>query len=178
MGTQYATKEDMNYAAQVQKKTFVKQETGKSLVSDDAITKLESISEGAQANVIESIKVNGVAMAARNKEVDITVLTEEQVQEKINTSIAGVYKVKGSVAFASLPTNAKAGYVYNVTDKFTTTAAFVEGAGKEYPAGTNIVWTEDGKWDCMAGIYDFSDYLKASDIQEITEAEIDAMYNS
>jgi hypothetical protein len=31
------------------------------------------------------------------------------------------------------------GYVYNITNDFTTTADFIEGAGKKYKAGTNVV---------------------------------------
>jgi hypothetical protein len=73
------------------------------------------------------------------------------------TDIVSAITPKGSVAFASLPTPAAAnlGWLYNVTDSFTTTAAFVEGAGKKYPAGTNIYVVDTGsstyKWDVMAG---------------------------
>ena len=55
--------------------------------------------------------------------------------------LGGAFVIKGAKAFASLPTpSAKTiGFVYNVTDAFTTTSAFVEGADKDYPAGTNVV---------------------------------------
>ena len=58
------------------------------------------------------------------------------------SALAGAYIPKGNSAFASLPatpTASMTGYVYNITDDFTTDARFVEGAGKEYPAGTNVV---------------------------------------
>lgn len=58
------------------------------------------------------------------------------------SALGGAYVAKGSVAFASLPavrTADMVGFVYNVTDDFTTTADFIEGAGKKYPAGTNVV---------------------------------------
>lgn len=58
------------------------------------------------------------------------------------SALGGAYVAKGSVAFANLPavrTADMVGYVYNVTDNFTTTADFIEGAGKKYPAGTNVV---------------------------------------
>lgn len=54
----------------------------------------------------------------------------------------GAYVIKGNSAFADLPatpTAAQTGFVYNVTDEFTTDSRFVEGAGKVYPAGTNVV---------------------------------------
>jgi len=57
-------------------------------------------------------------------------------------ALGGAYIAKGSKAFAELPSTRTAdmvGYVYNVTDDFTTTADFIEGAGKKYPAGTNVV---------------------------------------
>lgn len=95
--------------------------------------------------------------------------TKQEVQQ----AVAGVYKFKGSVNFAALPTEGmQPGDVYNIKDEFTTTDAFAEGAAKKYPAGTNIAYTDSG-WDCLAGIYDFSEYLKATDIVDITEAEID-----
>ena len=62
------------------------------------------------------------------------------VKSAIDAAISSVYKPGGSVAFASLPTlgSTNEGYVYNVTDAFTTTSSFVEGAGVSYPAGTNV----------------------------------------
>jgi hypothetical protein len=63
------------------------------------------------------------------------------IVQKFN-ALGGAYVAKGSKAFAELPSTRTAdmvGYVYNVTDDFTTTADFVEGAGKKYPAGTNVV---------------------------------------
>lgn len=181
MSTTYVTKEDLAYAATVQKRTFVKIEVGKQLMTAEESTKLGGVAEGAQVNVIEAVKVNGVAVPVTEKGVNIEVptdyRTEAQVQEAINAAVAGVYKVKGSTAFADLPTEGNAaGDVYNVTDAFTTTDAFKEGAGGEYPAGTNVAWTEDGKWDCMAGVYDLSVFLKTADIAEITQEEIEAMY--
>lgn len=178
MATQYATKEDLNYAAQVQKRIFTAKEEGKSLVPDTEIAKIGTVEENAQANVIETVKVNGVPVDVTNKAVNITVQTAEETEAAIKAAIAGVYVVKGSTPFASLPSDAEAGHVYNVTDSFTTTDAFKEGAGVGYPAGTNVVMDDDGKWDCMAGVYDFSEFVKFSDIGEITEAEIEAMYNA
>ena len=58
------------------------------------------------------------------------------------SALGGAYIAKGSKAFANLPAVRSAdmvGFVYNVTDNFTTTADFIEGAGKKYPAGTNVV---------------------------------------
>lgn len=66
--------------------------------------------------------------------------------EAIDNKISSVYKVKGSLPFASLTSallvKANEGNVYNITDAFTSTADFVEGAGKKYSAGSNVVVVE------------------------------------
>lgn len=49
---------------------------GKSLVSDTEITKLAGIEAGAQANVIEEIKVNGVKVEPAEKAVNIDIADE------------------------------------------------------------------------------------------------------
>ena len=106
------------------------------------------------------------------------------LETTINTKIASAYKVKGSVAFASLPTPAKAeeGNVYNVTDAFTTTASFVEGAGKKYPAGANVVCVEESsgtyKFDVLAGFIDSDSFVKNTDIAAVTEGEINALFTA
>ena len=104
-----------------------------------------------------------------------------EMQQAISAAVASVYEPKGSVAFASLPqaSDATKGDVYNVTDAFTTTEAFVEGAGKEYPAGTNVVCVADGdgfKWDVLAGMVDLSGYVQDSDLEAVTTGDIDAMF--
>lgn len=101
--------------------------------------------------------------------------TADQVQTAINSAISGVYTPKGSIAFASLPTAAAGnkGWVYNVTDAFTTTAAFVEGAGHAYGAGTNVVCVDAGsgsyKWDVLAGTIDLTE-LTADEVQTLWDS--------
>lgn len=149
---------------------------------------------GAQANVLEAVKVNGTAQAITEKAVDITVptkaseltndakyQTEEQVVAAITAKVSSTYKAGGSAAFADLPelTEVNLGLVVNVTDKFTTTDSFIEGAGKKHPAGTNVVVVQSGeeyKYDVLAGFVDLSGYVKAEDITTATEAEILALF--
>ena len=98
------------------------------------------------------------------------------IAEKLN-AINGAYIARGSITFANIPaslTKAMTGYVYNITDAFTTDARFVEGAGKKYSAGTNIVVvnvgsasTPDMKLDAIANFVD---------VDAIT-ARIDAVKN-
>lgn len=103
--------------------------------------------------------------------------TSSEVQSAISSAISGVYIPKGSSAFASLPSPSadNVGHVYNVTDQFTTTGDFVEGSGKSYPAGTNVVVVSadgDYKWDVMAGFVDLSGYVLESDLEALSDEEI------
>lgn len=54
------------------------------------------------------------------------------------------------------------GWLYNITDAFVTTDEFMEGAGKSYGAGQNVVAVEytEGvkKWDVLSGELNLSDY--------------------
>lgn len=94
--------------------------------------------------------------------------TGTQVENAISAAVVGALRPAGSVAFASLPalTEANLNKIVNVTDAFTTTADFVEGAGVAYPAGTNVaiinVGTEQSpvyKYDVYTGIIDTSGFM-------------------
>ena len=93
----------------------------------------------------------------------------------ISSAISGVYTPKGTIAFASLPTASAGnlGWVYNISDAFTTTAAFAEGAGHSYGAGANVVCVDAGsssyKWDVLAGTID---------LEEMTAAEVQTIWGS
>ena len=108
--------------------------------------------------------------------------TTAEVTSAVSAAVSSAYTAKGSVAFASLPelTSAKVGDVYNVTDAFTTTENFIEGASKSYPAGTNVVCVNDGdakKWDVLAGMVDLSGYVKSTDLVAITTEEINQIFS-
>ena len=134
-----------------------------------------------------SIKVNGVdvsvaglaalAYKAEISQADLDTALAAVIAAKANASdvysktevdgiISSVYKPAGSVAFADLPAAGAdtLGKVYNVTNKFTTTDGFVEGAGKSHPAGTNVVVVSTGEdtygYDVLAGFVDLSEYSK------------------
>lgn len=124
--------------------------------------------EGLQQTVGQlQTDVDGLEEQVALKANSADVYTQTQVDEKINAAISAVYKPAGSIAFASLPTPGadNLGNVYNVTDEFTTDARFTEGAGIEYPAGTNVAVVETSsepatyKFDAMSGFVDLSGYL-------------------
>lgn len=87
---------------------------------------------------------------------------------EVDAITSSAYIARGSVTFADLPAaeGAKVGDVYNVSDAFTTDDTFVEGAGKKYPAGTNVAIVKIGdgddaeyKHDALAGFVDTSNFV-------------------
>ena len=63
-----------------------------------------------------------------------------QVEAAIAAQVGRSYRPSGSIAFEELPelVAANLGKVYNITNGFTTTADFVEGAGKKHKAGADV----------------------------------------
>lgn len=108
------------------------------------------------------------------------IATTAYVKNEVDSKLSSTYKAKGSVAFASLPAliAANEGNVYNVTDAFTTTNDFVEGSGKSYPAGTNVVIVNTTgttyKYDVLSGFVDLSGYLTSSDAANTYLSQSDA----
>lgn len=106
--------------------------------------------------------------------------TTSNVNTLISQAVSTVYTPKGSVASLdelNVKDDAgKVGDVWNITNAFTTDLGFIEGPGKGYPAGTNVVLVEVSglkKWDVLAGSVDLSGYLEAADLVAITETELD-----
>ena len=79
----------------------VKKETGKSLIADTKITKLDGIAEGAQVNVLESVKVNGVAQTITDKAVDIAVPVADDTSIQIAENKIGIKAVNVQKLFVA-----------------------------------------------------------------------------
>lgn len=106
--------------------------------------------------------------------------TTSNVNTLISQAVSTVYTPKGSLSdistLTTLATSGKVGDVYNISSEFTTTNVFIEGIGKKYPAGTNIVLVEvegEKKWDVLAGSIDTSSFVLKTDLVAITNTEID-----
>lgn len=71
----------------------------------------------------------------------------------ISEGLGGALIPKGTVDFENLPVlaNAENGWMYNISNQFTTTMDFREGAGLIIPAGANVYKTADEYWDVLAG---------------------------
>ncbi len=114
--------------------------------TNDDKTKLAGIAAGAEVNVNADWNAESGDAQILNKP---TIITEEQVDQKINAAIGSVYRVKGSVAnYNSLPTeDVSIGDVYNLED-----------TGANYVATST---TPD--WDKLSETVDLSGYLTKTD---------------
>jgi len=112
-------------------------------------------------------------------------ITDAYTKTEVDGKLSATYKPAGSAASVAALGEliaANEGKVYNMTSSFTTTADFVEGAGKTHPAGTNVVIIDSGsgvyKYDVLSGFVDLSGYVQSSDLVAITNAEIDTIVAS
>ena len=149
-------------------------------------------SQGFQkaADVSSAITTATSDMATKTWVEDKGYVTSAEVNSAISSSISTVYTPKGSVAsvgdLADKLAGGKVGDVYNVQANFTTDDTFIEGSGKYYPAGTNVVLVDESghKWDVLSGSVDLSNYVtsdalgqyaKTSDITPISNGDIDSI---
>lgn len=76
--------------------------------------------------------------------------------EAIVNGLNGAFLPKGTITFAELielkeSGTLAAGYLYNISDNFTTDDNFRSGSGISYEAGTNVYFTADEQFDVLAG---------------------------
>lgn len=109
-----------------------------------------------------------------------------QVDQKINSQIASVYKPAGNIAAAGLTSallvEANLGKVYNLTEDATTTADWAEGAGKTVKAGTEVTiivkeveGTPTYLFNAFTLAVDLSNYLQPEDFETIGTEEAAAI---
>lgn len=129
-------------------------------VSDERFTVPdEKFGPGTNIVVVEDSESGGYKYDALTGMNDLTdYVTFEEMDEKIAESIASLYKIQGSCTFEGLPTPDKEhlGFVYNVTESFTTDDRFIN-EGEAHVAGTNVVVVnhDDGyKYDVLTGFYE------------------------
>ena len=133
---------------------------------------------GYQANVIETVKVNNVALTPSSKAVNITVPTDnsvltngagyqtaKDVTDAINEAIGGLTGISFEVV-TTLPTRGKTGVIYLI--------AHSHGAGDNYD---EYVWLEKSESYEKIGNtdVDLSNYVTKNDITIMTEQELAAI---
>ena len=154
---------------------------GKTLTTNDYTTpekqKLAGIASGANANVIETVKVNGTNQSVSEKAVDIKVPTKvsELTNDKgfatatdVNNAISKAGKLTKEIVM-SLPSasSAKDNVIYMVKN-----SGGVSGdAYSEYMLVNGAM----EKIGTTATQVDLSNYMTYNDVQGITVSELDAM---
>lgn len=136
--------------------------------------KLTGVEDGAEVNIIETVKVNGTALTPASKAVDVSVPTtvaelSDASDYAKKTDLVGGMTYKGSVqTYANLPSTGQVnGDMWNVA-----TADATHGIA----AGDNVVWNSaTASWDVLRGDIDLSGYVQESELVAITNAEIDAI---
>lgn len=70
---------------------------------------------------------------------------------QISQGIKGIIPM-GSITFAelSLPENEHEGFMFDISDSFISDERFKNGSGIPYGAGSNVIFTAEGKWDVLA----------------------------
>lgn len=141
----------------------------------------------ADASTAKQLATKNADAIANNIYSKSQTYSKTEVDNKVSAALTSAIVPKGTVTYASLPTPAKAnlGYMYNVSDKFTTDARFVEGASKKYEAGANVyvVAVANGssteyKFDVFMGFVDLSGYQTKADMPSAaTNEDIDAIFS-
>ena len=172
--------------------------SGKGLSTNDYTSaekqKLSGIASGAQANVIESVKVNGTALTPNSKAVDVSVptkvsqltndsgfqnatqvnatitgkgyQTQSQVQSLINSAVGNITSIKYEKV-SSLPTTGSNGVIYLVSHSHGTQDIYDE-----------YIWISDSKTFEKIGStdIDLSAYLKHSELTAISTNDLNTMW--
>ena len=151
--------------AKVSETNAKKSETNASASTTNAKTsetnaKASATSASTSASNAKASETNAKASAtnARTSETN-SAKSESEAQKyaeqakEISESLSGALRPLGTINFADLPSTAdsNSGDMYNITDQFTTTTDFKEGAGNIIPAGSNVYLTADRYWDVLAG---------------------------
>lgn len=128
-------------------------------------------------NKIETIKVNGEAKTITDKSVDISVptnnnqltngagyQTSSEVNSAITSAISGVTQFDYQIV-ESLPATGVKGTIYLISNNGTGTNIYDE-----------YIWITDKFEKFGTAEIDLSEYVKYSSLEEITNAEIDAIF--
>lgn len=114
----------------------------------------ETATEKADSALEYATKSQSYAVGGTNsregEDTDNAQYYYEQVK-RVSQGLNGIIPM-GTVAFANLPVSGmENGWMYNISDDFTSDDRFNDGGGIFYGKGNNVIWTSDGKWDVTAG---------------------------
>ena len=104
------------------------------------------------ADMSKSYAVGTGGEVRENDDTDCAEYYYEQTK-RISQGISGVIPM-GTISYEGLANtdNQNAGYLFNISDSFTSDDRFTDGGGIFYGAGNNVLYTADGKWDVLAAV--------------------------
>lgn len=201
----------LNYFKQQLDKLFVKKISGKGLSTNDYTseekTKLSGIASGAQANVIESVNVNGTALSVTSKAVNVTVptktsqLTNDSTYVKKAEIPIKVSEFNNDMSYVTanniivmlkdyaLKSDVSSMYKYKGSvDSYAKLPTSGQTVGDSYNVksadsshgirkGDNVVWTGT-EWDVLSGTVDLSGYMDKASYTIADSTDIDAIFSS
>ena len=133
-------------------------------ITEDGV--LSVTATGGQSNAIENISIDGKLQTVTNK---TAILSLSAYAKK--TEVGSGVRMKGSVnSFANLPTDAVTGDLYNIKQ-----AGGSDGEGIPIQAGDNVVFTDKGTWDVMAGFIDTSNFVTTDDFTEELKNKLEGL---
>lgn len=151
--TAAATSETNAKASEASASQSASTATDKATIATQKATEIIGKAESAadSATKAQSYAVGGTG--SREGEDSDNAKYYYQQAKDVSEGLKGGLQPRGTVAFADLPALAdvSTGWMFNISDEFTTTDDFKEGAGNVIPAGANIYKTSDEKWDVLAG---------------------------
>ena len=135
-------------------------------------TKLINVQELSYFEGKLAAKYQTQAISATGITAETVVGALEELASAIS-SLPSAIVPKGTKAFSGLTPStdlaaANVGFMWNISDAFTTTSDFVEGAGVSIPAGANVYVANPStgvyKYDIFQGMYDLSGYAVKSEM--------------
>ena len=166
---------------------------GKGLSTNDLTNELKAKYDAAQANVIESIKVNGAEASVTEKVVDLTIpsKTSELTNDSNYVASSDVYNKE---AIDEKVTTINEAIAAAATGKITI--SIVESIPTVETASANVIYFVPKSESAENNVYDeymlingaieligstavdLSGYVKTTDIVEITDEEVDAIFTA
>ena len=198
-----------DYATKTELGNKVSKEDGKGLSTEDYTTaektKLGGIQTGAQVNVIESLKVNGIAQEADGKAVNIAVptkvsqlsndskfQTEAEVTGKVNSAVADKVNQTQMTSAISAATTDMATRAYvtqqlaNINKKAVVTSTeemtdpntiyLMANVGEQDNSYDEYIVYEGTPEKIGTTKVDLTNYVQDSDLIAITNGEIDEIF--
>lgn len=148
-----ASAESANASASSATKSQTAAESSATAAERSATNAAESETEAENWKKLAESFAHGQTGGTREDEDSDNAKYYYEQAKRISQGLEGSLLPMGTIEFSELATSTKqAGYMYNISDAFTSTTEFKDGGGKYYGAGANVYWTADDAWDVLAPV--------------------------